>query len=214
MNQNSKIKIALVDDHKLFREGLKEMLNSQNNFEVTLDVGDGFEFLKVFEEGQVFDIVVLDINMPKLNGYETLIRIKEKQKSVKVLALSMYEDEYAILNMLRHGASGYILKDSDPNEVVKALNMIHSEGYYSSKLTNDLLIGKLESQNKLSMNERELEFLVLACSEMTYKEIASKMFVSPRTVDGYRDALFQKLKVKSRVGLVLYAIRSGIYLPK
>jgi DNA-binding NarL/FixJ family response regulator len=156
--------------------------------------------------------------MPEMDGYATTQWLKEHHPLVSVLALSMYDNEAAIIKMFRAGAKGYILKDSEPNELKAALDSIHSKGFYYSELVTGRLIHsinkmddeKVSTKSNGNLNERELEFLKLACTEMTYKEIADKMFLSPRTIDGYRDALFEKLQIKTRVGLVIYAIKNGV----
>jgi two-component system, NarL family, invasion response regulator UvrY len=134
------------------------------------------------------------------------------------LALSMYDNENSVIRMMKNGAKGYILKDIDSVEFRRALDSLISKGYYYSELVTGKLVHAVNHLDEpeqpirslIMLNDREIEFLKLACTEMTYKEIAEKMFLSARTIDGYRDALFEKLNVKSRVGLVIYAIRSGI----
>jgi len=153
-----------------------------------------------------------------MDGYETAVWLKKNYPLVKVLALSMYDNENAIIRMFKAGAKGYILKDCDPAELRAALDSINSKGFYYSEMVTGRLIHTINQldeddntvKNLIQLNDRELEFLKLACSELTYKEIADKMFLSPRTIDGYRDALFEKLNVKTRVGLVMYAIKNGI----
>jgi DNA-binding NarL/FixJ family response regulator len=156
--------------------------------------------------------------MPGMDGYATASVIRDLYPEVRVLALSTMDAETAIIRMIRAGARGYLLKDADPTELKKAFHDVLSLGYYYNDLVSrqilrsaHLLFNGNEQINVLSrISEREMNFLQLACSEKTYQEIADEMFVSERTIDGYRDALFKKLQVTSRVGLVLYAIRNGI----
>jgi len=214
---NTKPSVALVDDHVMLRKGLANIIR---NFEhdVLFEADNGRQCISRLEEGLTPSIVLLDINMPELDGYATALVIKNRFPQVKVLALSMYDSENSIIRMLRNGARGYILKDSDPAELHMALLDIQQKGYYYSemissrliRLVNDLDNPEGQLKQMINLNEREVEFLRLGCTELTYKEIADKMGVSPRTVDGYRDILFDKLHVKTRVGLVLYAIRSGL----
>ena len=214
---NTKPSVALVDDHVMLRNGLANIIR---NFEhdVLFEADNGRQCISRLEEGLTPSIVLLDINMPELDGYATALVIKNRFPQVKVLALSMYDSENSIIRMLRNGARGYILKDSDPAELHAALLDIQQKGYYYSemissrliRLVNDLDNPEGQLKQMINLNEREVEFLRLGCTELTYKEIADKMGVSPRTVDGYRDILFDKLHVKTRVGLVLYAIRSGL----
>ena len=155
--------------------------------------------------------------MPEMDGFATSQWIKQTYPLTKVLALSMYDNENSVIRMFKAGAKGYILKDSEPSELKAALDSIMTKGYYYSELVTGKLIhsiNKLDEdadvRNLVQLNEREIDFLKYACTEMTYKEIADKMFLSPRTIDGYRDALFEKLNLKTRVGLVMYAIKNGI----
>ena len=212
--------VALVDDHVLLRNGLANIIQNFQSHDVLFEADNGRQCVAKLEAGLIPSIVLLDINMPELDGYSTAMIIKSRFPQVKVLALSMYDSENSIIRMLRSGARGYILKDSDPGELQQALLDVQQKGYYHSemitsrliRLVNDLDNPEGQLQQMINLNEREIEFLKLSCTELTYKEIADRMGVSPRTVDGYRDMLFEKLPVKTRVGLVLYAIRSGLVL--
>ena len=210
-------KIVLVDDHALLRNGLAELVKTLGH-EVLFECGNGKECIDRLDPKLLPDIVLLDINMPEMDGYETAQWLKQHHPDVKVLALSMYDNETSIIRMLKSGARGYILKDSEPGELKAALRALKEKGFYYSDLVSGKLmhaINKMEDENGnlknlVPLNERETDFLTYACTELTYKEIAEKMFLSPRTIDGYRDALFEKLNVKTRVGLVMYAIKNGI----
>ncbi|WP_462249882.1 response regulator [Ferruginibacter sp.] len=209
--------IVLVDDHSLLRTGLAQLVQSLG-YPVIFEADDGKEFIEKLNDKTLPDVVLMDINMPLMDGFETTRWLKDNYPSVKVLALSMYDNENSIIRMLKSGAKGYILKDSEPAELKAAIDAVVSKGYYYSDLVSGKLIHAInklddeggELKNILQLNERETDFLKYACTEMTYKEIADKMFVSPRTIDGYRDALFEKLHVKTRVGLVMYAIKNGV----
>lgn len=210
--------IALVDDHSLLRNGLASLITSFGDFNILFEADNGKDMQQKIMAGNLPDLVLLDINMPEMDGHESASWLLANHPEVRVLALSMYDDEQSIIKMLRAGARGYILKDSDPAELRNALEAVAQKGFYYSELVTGRLvhvIQRLDVENNdvrpfTSLNEREVEFLKLACTEMTYKEIADKMYLSPRTIDGYRDALFEKLKLKTRVGLVIYAIRNGI----
>ncbi|MEO5592299.1 MAG: response regulator transcription factor [Chitinophagaceae bacterium] len=212
------IKVVLVDDHVLLRNGLANLVNSFGNYKVLFEANNGKDFTERLTPASTPDIVLLDINMPEMDGYETALWLKKNYPLVKVLALSMYDNENAIIRMFKAGAKGYILKDCEPSELRAALDSVNDKGFYYSEMVTGRLIhtiNKLDDEdnytkNLIQLNDREMEFLKLACSELTYKEIADKMFLSPRTIDGYRDALFEKLNVKTRVGLVMYAIKNGI----
>ncbi|HEY4149995.1 MAG TPA: response regulator transcription factor [Chitinophagaceae bacterium] len=219
--QTAKASVALVDDHTLLRNGLADLVRNQTDYDVLFEADNGKEFIKELKPAYLPDIVLLDINMPGMDGYETAQWIKDNYPGIKVLALSMYDNEQAVIRMMKYGARGYILKDIEPREFKQALDSVLKKGFYYS----DLVTGKLihivnnmddhddqgdDMRQLVKLTQRELQFLKLVCTEFTYREIAEKMFLSPRTIDGYRDDLFEKLGVKTRVGLVMYAIRNGI----
>ncbi len=210
-------KIVLVDDHVLLRNGLASLVKNLGH-EVLFEADNGKDFTEKLKPVSLPDVVLLDINMPEMDGYATAQWLKENHPEVKVLALSMYDNESSIIRMLKSGAKGYILKDSEPADLRSAIDDLMNKGFYYSDLVSGKLIHAInkiddegsELKSLIQLNERETDFLKYACSEMTYKEIADKMFVSPRTIDGYRDGLFEKLHIKTRVGLVMYAIKNGI----
>lgn len=213
-------KVVLVDDHKLLREGLAKLIGSLN-YQVIFEADNGKDFIAKLEKAdQHPDIVLMDINMPLMDGFETTLWLKRNHPSIKVLALSMYDDENAIIRMLKNGAKGYVVKDVEPKELKTAIDSIISKGFYYSDMVTGRLVhsiqdeddqdGNSEHKMVLSLSEKEIQFLKLASTEMTYKQIADQMHLSVRTIDGYRDALFEKLDIKSRVGLVLFAIKNGI----
>jgi DNA-binding NarL/FixJ family response regulator len=212
-------KIAIVDDHILFRRGLAIIINSFSEYKIILEASNGKEFLNSLSPDNLPSIVLLDITMPEMNGYETARWLFTHYPSVKVLALSMLNDERAIIKMLKNGAKGYILKDSEPQELRAALDSLDTKGIYLNDLMCSNIIHCMNNQfeedqelfkRKTELTDRETEFLKRVCSDMSYKQIADSMFLSPRTIDGYRDALFQKLNVSTRIGLVLYAIKNDI----
>jgi DNA-binding NarL/FixJ family response regulator len=212
-----KIKVALADDHVLLRRGLASLIDSFDEYTVIFEADNGLDFQKKINKDNVPDLVLLDINMPKMDGFTTAQWLKQTFPLIKIMALSMYDNENSIIRMFKAGAKGYILKDCEPHELKAALDSIINKGYYYSELVTGKLIhtiNKMEEntdvRNLAQLNEKELQFLKLACTEMTYKEIAEQMYLSPRTIDGYRDALFEKLNIKTRVGLVMYAIKNGI----
>ena len=211
---NEKITVALVDDHVLLRNGLAALIRNIGH-DVTIEANDGRDFIAKLKQTGAPEIVLMDINMPGMDGYETTLWLKDNQPDVKVLALSMYDDESAIIRMIRNGAKGYILKDSDTPELRAAIDAVLTKGFYYTDMITGKLVHSINmeddtiSRKMLQLNDREIEFLKMACSEMTYKEIADKMHLSPRTIDGYRDALFEKLNIKTRVGLAIYAIKQS-----
>jgi two-component system, NarL family, invasion response regulator UvrY len=215
----SKLSVALVDDHSMLRNGLAILVNDLDGYEVVLQSDDGLEFTNTIIQQELSpDIILLDVSMPHMDGFETAKWITTNLPLAKILVLSMFDDEKSIIKMIRNGAKGYILKDSEPQELEIALNDIVHKGYHYSDLVNGKLIhavNKLDEQSdeekQSKLTSREIEFLKLSCSEMTYKEIANIMYLSVRTIEGYRDNLFVKLNLKTRVGLVLYAIKNKIF---
>lgn len=210
--------IALADDHAVMRNGLATLLKGLG-YAILFEADNGKDFITKINKDSLPDVVLLDINMPVMDGYETAAWLKENFPEVKVLALSMYDDEAAIIRMLKNGAKGYVLKDSNISDVRAAIEAVISKGYYQSDLVTGKLIHSINHldapanssiKELLKLNSKEIEFLKLACTEMSYKQIADKMFLSPRTIDGYRDTLFEKLGAKTRIGLVLFAIKNKI----
>ncbi len=212
----SKIDIIIVDDHLLFSQALNGLVSNFEEFNVIAVLGNGKELVNYFlEEKPKPQIVLMDIQMPIMNGIEATQWLKEHHPEIKVLALSMECEEETILKMLRGGAKGYLLKDIHPSILQHALKEVHSNGfYYTENVANTLLnsINKKENPNAIKLKERELEFLKLACTERTYREIADVMCLSPKTVENYREALFEKLEARTRIGLVLYAIKEKIVI--
>ncbi len=213
--QNRKITVAIADDHSLLRSALAKLINNFEGYTITIEADNGRDLREKIEKQLLPDIVMLDVNMPEMDGFETTQWLHKAYPQVKVLALSMFSDEKTIIKMFRVGAKGYLLKNADPEELRVALDSLIDKNVYLSEYVSGKLISGLHKDNDepardIVLNEKEREFLRWTCSELSYKEIAGKMFVSPRTVDDYRQSLFTRLKVHSRVGLVMYAIRNGI----
>ena len=208
-----RIKIAIVDDHKLVSKAIENMISFNPKFEVVMNCFNGEDFLNQLEHKKNMpEVVLMDINMPRKNGIETTAELTQKYPELKVIALTMEDNESTIISMLKAGAKGYLLKDMSPDILFDAINIVHEKGiFYTDIVTQSLLKIKTEEtaiqEISALLKDREIEFIKLACSELTYKEIAEKMCVSPRTVDGYRDSIFAKLNVKTRVGIVLFAIK-------
>ena len=211
-----KTSIAIVDDHELMAKALSGLIQKYEDYEVLYDVANGKELINRIKLNMIPDIVLLDINMPEMNGYETALWLTNNYPAIKILALSMNDKEESIVGMLRNGAKGYLLKGCKPQELKQALDSIVQKGRYYTEFVTGHLIKSLNPETfqnpveALNLNDRETEFIKLACSDFTYVEIADKMCVSPRTVDGYRESVFQKMNVKSRVGMVIEAIRLKI----
>lgn len=210
--ETDQIIIAIVDDHTLFRNGVAGLMSEFDELKVGFEVGDGQQLQQMLLTHPLPQVILMDINMPVMDGYESTCWLKKNYPQIRVLALSMFEDDKAVIKMIKCGASGYVLKESKPSELLEAIKTIHTKGFYINELVSGKLIRSvLDNENEPDFSMKELEFLKLCCSELTYKEIADKMFISPRTVDNYREALFTKLNLKSRTGLVLYAIQNQIF---
>ncbi|GAB3049322.1 response regulator [Spirosoma pulveris] len=213
--------IAIVDDHQLVAEALAEMIRKFDEYEVLLVAINGRDLFNQIRGGnQVPDIALVDVSMPEMDGFETTGQLRQLYPTVRVLALSMSAKEVDIIRMIRNGARGYLLKGCRTSELRVALNDVMEKGYhYTDFLTTQLIRSLNPSDNSnpascFNLNDREFEFLKLACTtELIYIEIADKMCVSPRTVDGYRESVFQKMNVRTRVGMVLVAIRHGLIEP-
>ena len=210
--------VALVDDHELLRTGLAAIINSFEGYKVVIEANNGKQFIEKVKIKTPPDIVLLDITMPVMDGYETSIWIKANLSQTKVLVLSMLENDTAIIRMLKNGARGYLLKDSKPKVFKEALDSIRDSGYFINELVSNKLMHYINHEEIFdtdtlvlnTLTENEVSFLKWICTEKTYKQIAEEMCLSPRTIDTYRDNLFKKLDVKTRVGLAIFAIKNGI----
>ena len=221
------IKLAIVDDHNLFRKGLITLINladKKQEYLVVFEAESGRDMIDKLDKKAIPDILLLDIDMPDMDGYEAIAWLQKRYPQVSVLVVSMVETEEAVVRMVRLGAKGYLSKDIEVDDIHNAQKAISETGrYYTDFLTGKLINsiqheltenakeGSVDSSSiwqELSENERE--FIKWACTEMTYEEIAKKMFLSAKTIDGYRGNLFNRYKLKSRVGLVLFAIRNGL----
>lgn len=207
----------MADDHVLLRNTLGRFLESEECFRVTDVLNDGQELVERIREGRKPDVVLLDLNMPRMDGFETSRWLSKHHPDIKILVLTMYDSETALIRLLQDGVRGFLKKDAHPNELKHAIITVAEDGYYYTHNTTGRLAAffrkSKESRGSLEkslLSEREIEFLKLAATDMTYKEIAMHMHVSTRNVDSLRDLLFEKLDVKSRVGLAVFAVRSGI----
>jgi DNA-binding NarL/FixJ family response regulator len=211
------IKLAIADDYKIFREGLKVGLSSDENLDVMMEADNGEELLKAMET-TVPDVIIMDLKMPVMDGMEATKLIRKKHPSVKVLVVTMYEDDKFIIHLMENGANGYLLKNAEPDEIRKSIYAVHENGYYFNDLVNKALLKKLVLKNNfkpsfnqnVELTERELEVLKLICEEKTAAEIAKEIFLSPRSVEGIRQRLIEKVGVRNTAGLVMFAIKNGI----
>lgn len=213
-----KYSVVVVDDHTLLSQAIEGMVNTFDKFKVLYTCKNGKEVAEKFSASpkNIPDIVLVDVNMPVMNGIETTEWIVDNHPNVHVMALSVEDADGTILKMLKAGAVGYLLKDTQKDVLEKALLELMENGFYHTKDVTTLLLDSVSgkgNRSTIDLKENEIKFMRLACSELTYKEIADKMFLSPKTIDGYRDSLFTKLNVRNRVGLVMYAIKNKIYTP-
>jgi DNA-binding NarL/FixJ family response regulator len=209
-----KHKIVIVDDHILIAKALTGIIENFTGFEVLYECESGSALQeKLKQQKNIPDIILLDVSMPIMNGFEIAEWLTANHPQIIIMALSMQDDEQSVIKMIKHGSKGYLLKNVHPTELEKALTAIIKNGtYYPEWATSKIMssLGKPDAiKPSILLTEREKEFLQYAVTEMSYKEIAEKMFCSPRTVESYRDALFEKLDFKTRVGLAVYAIKNG-----
>ncbi|MGR3810785.1 response regulator [Jiulongibacter sp. NS-SX5] len=216
----NKIKIAVVDDHNLFRAGLVQILNQSEELEVVLEAENGQDFLQKLE-GTDVDVVLLDVDMPEMNGIEVTEKLRENERQEpKIIILSMHDEDQFILHLLETGANGYLLKDTDPDELEEAINKVYKKGIYFTEFVSRVMLNKATIKTrqrsgkffnyKTDLSERELEVLRLICEGFTTAEIADKIFLSPRTVDGHRTRIMEKLGVHNTASLVAFAIKNSL----
>jgi DNA-binding NarL/FixJ family response regulator len=207
--------VVIVDDHTLIAQALRGIIANFELFEVLYECENGLDLQDKFKNPKnIPNIVLLDISMPIMDGFETAKWLKENHPDILIMTLSMQDDEQSVIKMIKNGANGYLLKNTHPAELEKALSKMVEHGYYYPDWASKLVFTSLNDNKKTSSNikkltDREKEFLKFSISEMNYKEIAEKMFCSPRTVESYRDSLFEKLELKTRVGLAIYALKNG-----
>lgn len=222
------IKIAIVDDHNLFRKGLITLINlaDKQNYLIVFEADSGKDMIKKIDKKALPDILLLDIDMQDMDGFETMAWLHMNYPKIAVLVVSMVESEEAIVRMLRLGVKGYLSKDIEVEDIHQALQAISAKGFYYTDFMTGKLIESLHndhsekteeaemSENHVwkQLNENERKLITLACSELTYVQIAEKMFLSPKTIDGYCRAIFSRFNIKSRVGLVLFAIKNQLFI--
>lgn len=211
-------KIAIADDHLLIAKAISSIVDGFARFEVLYEVENGKALQERFQSHKVKpDIVLLDISMPVMDGFATATWLKEEHPEVLIMALSVQDDNDSLIRMIKAGARGYLHKNVHPAELEKALETLVNKGmYYPDWATSRVFLKMAANEDPdpvtaIPISEREKEFLQYACTELTYKEIGEKMYCSPRTVESYRDSLFEKLGVKTRVALALYAVKTGLY---
>jgi DNA-binding NarL/FixJ family response regulator len=211
------IKLAMVDDHVLLRNALAALINGFGDCKVICEASNGAEFISRIRNNTLPDIVLLDLSMPIMDGFETAAWLRNNLPEIRVLMLTMHDSELTLIRLLQAGAKGFLKKDIEPFDLHFAIKSVMQSGFYYSSQTAGRLANlfrtnandNLRLQNAM-LEDQEIQFLKLACSDHTYKEIAQTMGISPRVIDSLRDHLFLKLNVRSRVGLAMVAVRNGI----
>lgn len=211
------VRVALADDHKIVRDGIKLMIRQHPGVEVVAEAENGMEVFDLCGKEQI-DLVIMDINMPKMDGIEATSRIKMNYPEIKILALTMSNDDVHIRKMIQAGASGYIMKSSGTIELREAIDTImDGKHYFSDEATKSIMMdlvrnkGITKSDEPVSITDREVEILELIVKEFTNQEIADKLFISPRTVDAHRRNLLQKTGARNTAGLVRYALTHNFF---
>ena len=211
------ITIGIADDYKIFRDGLKLCFNTDPNLDVILEADNGEELMEALKTQQP-DIIIMDLNMPLLDGMEATKQIRKKYEHVKILVVTMYDNDKFIIHLMENGAHGYLLKNAEPKEIIKAIYAVMENGYYFNDLVNKALLKKLVMKNNLKpsfnhnieLTEREQEVLKMICEEKTAAEIGKEIFLSPRSVEGIRTRLIEKVGVRNTAGLVMFAVKNGL----
>ena len=219
MSKDSKVTFSLVDDHKLFRKGLITLLEELDQpYHLLFEADNGIDLQEKIAANGLPDLILMDINMSRMDGYQTMDWLQKKHPDAKVLIISMVDSEESIMKMVKLGVKGFLSKDIDLFELKNAIYTILNKGFYYTDYITGKLVHSLQQNDAGNGNtnfskllsDKELRFIDLACSDKTYNEIAAEMFLSPKTIDGYRNNVFEKLNVKSRVALALFAVKNGL----
>jgi DNA-binding NarL/FixJ family response regulator len=211
------IKVGIADDHKIFRKGVILSLRQYTNISFVFEAENGEELLKELETTQP-DVVLMDLRMPGKDGIETTKEVSKRFPDVKVLILTMFEDERFVSHLMENGANGYMLKNADPAEIKKAIMEVMARGYYLNNFVNRVLLKKSANKTKaipslnseIVMSDKEKEVVRLLCMEYTAAEIAQKMEISPRTVESIKDRLMERFGLKNTAGLVFFAVKNNM----
>ena len=216
MTDPTTIRVALADDHILVRAGLSQIINKHSDMQVHLQAAHGQELLDTLPSAQI-DVVLLDIDMPVMDGKTTLEHLKKEYPELKIIMLTFHQHDSFIVHMMESGAHGYLLKESEPEEVISAIRTVVKEGVYFNSRVSKALLGRISKQEpsntvsfQASLNQREIDVLKLICKEQTTSQIAENLFLSPKTIEGYRKSLLQKTGAKNAVGLAIYATKNGL----
>lgn len=212
-----KIKYAIADDHKLFRKGVIAALEDSPDLELVLEAQNGRELLNNLNKAKP-DIILLDLKMPEMDGIQATAEIRKQNENIKIIVITMHDDEKYVIHLMEIGANGYLLKNAEPEEIKTAIHTAYENGYYFNDFVNKALLKRVVHKTQLKpifnkdieLTSREIEVLKLICQEQTANEISQLIFLSPRTVEGIRTRLLEKIGVKNTAGLVMYAVKNGI----
>jgi two-component system invasion response regulator UvrY len=211
---NRAVKVAYADDHKMFRNVLAQAINESGAFDVTIEADNGKMLIEmIFRAKEQLEICILDINMPEMNGYDTVIELKKRWPEIKIIALTMFDNPYSVIRMLVNGAGGYLCKTSSFEQLLSALHGIHKEGYYYTDVISSRIFNSLINKRDdyvIDISDKEKQLLILCCTELSYKQIGEKMGINVRNVERYKNILFEKFHITSRIGLVVFAIKLGL----
>lgn len=217
MNIGQSIQIVLADDHEIFRDGFKTMLEGHPQIQLAGEAANGHELIELTKKLRP-DVILTDIKMPLLSGIEATRIITRRYPFAVVIALSTFNDDHFIIDMLKAGAKGYLLKGSSKKEVLEAIYTVHGQQNYFCNLTRKRVAvinggnpDNIASLKKISFSQREKEIIRLICKEYSTKEISKTLYIGKRTVDGYRDRIMRKINAQNIAGIVTFAIRYGIF---
>lgn len=220
MPASTQIRLAIADDHPTFRKGLASLLSNVPGIELVMEASDGQDLIEKMETIQP-EVVLMDIQMPRMGGIEATQYIREHWPAVKVVILSMHDDDSFVTHLVELGANGYLVKDSEPDEIIKAVQTVASEDYYYGAFLNRVMHRKMVDKNKkrpvvavnglIKLSDREVEVLRLICEGLTTAQIADRIFLSDRTVEGHRTRIMEKIGAKNTAGMVVYAVKNGLY---
>ncbi len=212
------IKIGLVDDHKLFRSGLRALITAFEKYEVVMEAGNGQEFIDQLPHHNL-DVVLMDLEMPVMDGLATIKILKEEFPKIKVIIVSMHSEEKFIAHLMELGARGYLLKNANPEDIDIAIQSVSETGYYFTEMVSQVLLHGLVKREKVkptfnileTLTARETEIVKLICKEYTTPEMADKLFLSPRTIEGHRNSIMEKTHARNTAGIVVFAMKNGLY---
>jgi DNA-binding NarL/FixJ family response regulator len=211
------IKVAIADDHKIFRKGVVLSLRPYTNIKFVLEADNGEDLLAGIPDAQP-DVVLMDLRMPGKDGIETTKAVSKQYPNIYVIVLSMYEDERFVYHLMENGANGYLLKNAEPMEIRRAIMEVYEKGYYLNNFVNRILLKRSHARQKvvpslnseITLSDKEKDVLRFICMEFTAQEIAQKMEISPRTVEAIKDRLMERFGSKNTAGLVFFAVKNNL----